>query len=210
MDRAKRKTLKAFTLLELMVVIAIIGILTAIIVPNTAEYLRDAKQTAENDQAQQLYMAVQDYLIDMQIRGDKASDYFGIDNVGGLGGLTDLTAGTSDPDLRIMGNGVTEENAKWAAKEIRDRLSGDFQGAWVVLVYPKTYTVAGVYFCDQAGTGERFDWEAVKFCYDNVISSSPFDPKYFSSRYGDQGSQEYAVKFSQNKDGQYIGQYPIS
>ncbi|MBQ4362967.1 MAG: prepilin-type N-terminal cleavage/methylation domain-containing protein [Oscillospiraceae bacterium] len=72
-----RGAVKAFTLLELIVVIAIIVIMSSILIPNVSNQRRMAKIQAQNDQAYQIYVAAQDYLNNLQKRGLKSEDYFG-------------------------------------------------------------------------------------------------------------------------------------
>lgn len=55
----KGKKKKGFTLIELVAVVAIIGILAALLVPKIAGYIEDAKKTKVIDQSRQVYMAVQ-------------------------------------------------------------------------------------------------------------------------------------------------------
>lgn len=55
----KGKKKKGFTLIELVAVVAIIGILAALLVPKIAGYIGDAKKTKVIDQARQVHMAVQ-------------------------------------------------------------------------------------------------------------------------------------------------------
>ncbi len=54
-----KNKVKAFTLIELIVVIAIIGILAAILVPSLAAYMRSAKMAQYNANARQVYEASQ-------------------------------------------------------------------------------------------------------------------------------------------------------
>ena len=73
MNKSKPK-LKGFTLLELIIVIAILAVMMAILVPSISDYIRTNHILSANDQAQQIYMAAQDYLANEQIKGTKTKD----------------------------------------------------------------------------------------------------------------------------------------
>lgn len=60
--------LKGFTLLEMLIVLTIIGTLSAIIVPNTVQTIRDSKIEAANTMAKEAYIAVQNYLTQAQTK----------------------------------------------------------------------------------------------------------------------------------------------
>ncbi|MGL4572206.1 MAG: type II secretion system protein [Clostridium sp.] len=55
----KNKKKKGFTLIELVAVVAIIGILAALLVPKISGYINDAKKTKVIDQARKVVMAVE-------------------------------------------------------------------------------------------------------------------------------------------------------
>ena len=76
MNKSKRK-LRGFTLLELVIVIAILAIMAAILIPSVSDYIRMNQILSANSQAQQLFMAAQDYLTNEQIRGTTASELTG-------------------------------------------------------------------------------------------------------------------------------------
>lgn len=53
------KESRGFTLIELIVVVAILGVLAAVLVPTISGYITDAKTNAANANAQTVYTAVQ-------------------------------------------------------------------------------------------------------------------------------------------------------
>lgn len=157
----RKHSLRAFTLLELIVVIAIISVLMAIIIPNTAAYLRNARVTEANTQAQEVYNAVQDYLIAQQIRGEDAFGYTGGGTEISIGAVT---SGGQSSDIVAVGAGFSSSDAAAVVADITGAARNDnagavqgyntgyletgFEGAWIVCIYPKTYTVKYVLFCD--------------------------------------------------------------
>lgn len=70
----KLKEKKGFTLIEMIIVIAIIAILIALIAPNLVKYLDTAKQTKVDAAAKTMYTAVNTYLAEQYTKGTTVAD----------------------------------------------------------------------------------------------------------------------------------------
>lgn len=208
----RRKSLRAFTLLELIVVITIIAVLAAVILPSAAAYMRDSQVSAANTQAQEVYNAVQDYLISQQIRGEKAFGFTANDaDVIYVGAVT--SGGKSD-SVVYGGGSFGADEAEKAVNSITGAVRNDnsgniqgyntgyltdgFEGAWLVCIYPKTYTVKCVLFCDN---------------YDNnhankVTKLGVLKTMYTSNDFYENLNGQDADANNPSSSKRFVGQYP--
>ncbi|SEK52355.1 type II secretion system protein [Ruminococcus albus] len=69
----KNSNKKGFTLVELVVVIAIIGVLAAILVPSMMGYVKKSRLKTANGNAKTAYNAIAEYVADLETEGNLTS-----------------------------------------------------------------------------------------------------------------------------------------
>lgn len=166
-----KTTKKGFTLIELIVVIAIIGVLAAILVPTMLGYVRKSKLSSANSTASSVYKAINSALTEL--------DEEGID-VGGSYLLTYDKSSNSWTDEKAIAMASTENKTKFTTKvanffadidkvtEVKSQMCG---GSCIAVSVASDSTYTGTYpagvvtsdnYDDYSGNAETALEDAIK------------------------------------------------
>ena len=220
------KKVKGFTLLELIIVVAIISILAGISSVLVTGFIRDANCESVNNRAQQVYASVQNLLVECEIDNNSTfidPSYIGTGTKGNYAyvnlalnfnngeldktttTVTAMSATSTASATYALANTQAAEAYDTLVRYLSDTLSSDFTGYAYVCIDLESYVVDSVVYFESYEKGQQALNGANAFC-DEYEKIGTFASKTTKRLYG--CKDIYHQKDIYDETGVYTGFHP--
>lgn len=123
----RKSNKKGFTLVELVVVIAIIGVLAAILIPTMMNYVKKARLKTANSNAKLVFTTVNNKCADIVSDGDKCDGLtVGVTKVSDWKGETDKVKKAVYDALNDNGDGIGYVAVTYSTKDVDQQTATNF------------------------------------------------------------------------------------
>lgn len=135
-----KKNNKGFTLVELIIVIAIIAILVAVLAPNYVRYVDRSRWSSDQNESSELLSEVKTAIVDAQ-NDDKVIKDFSIEIPSS--GKTDFAKGTDTATQTAIKQSLDNNDPKWQSLNIKHKNQQEFKSDGTTYEVPgsATYTI---------------------------------------------------------------------
>ena len=161
--RLPKRNEKGFTLIELLIVVAILGVLAAVVIPNVGRFIGRGEEEAKDTEFATIQASVHAMMVDNELASLPNPVLLAADRTNDMGAFPDTSttaaAGAGDKDVDINGDDYEAVDKDGYLLYAHDR-QGDSSATANLTNYVATSTTAYWYIVDAQGTITQYDTAA--------------------------------------------------